>query len=55
MLGALATVTLHGEYGHALLPLAVAALTVGVGWITWCERSQARPSVFGEPDPEPMG
>jgi hypothetical protein len=33
MLGALATVTLHGEYGHAVLPLVVMALTIVVGWI----------------------
>jgi hypothetical protein len=33
MIGALATVTLHGEYGHAVLPLVVATLTIVVGWI----------------------
>jgi hypothetical protein len=42
MLGALATVTLHGEYGHAVPPLVVATLTIVVGWITWRERFQAR-------------
>jgi hypothetical protein len=42
MLGALATVTLHGEYGHALPPLVVATLTIVVGRITWSKRFQAR-------------
>ena len=43
MLGALATVTLHGEYGHALPPLVVATLTIVVGRITWRDRFRARP------------
>lgn len=38
MLGALATVTLHGEYGHAVPPLVAATLTIVVGWITWRKR-----------------
>jgi len=38
MLGALATVTLHGEYGQAVPPLVVATLTIVVGWITWRKR-----------------
>ena len=38
MLGALATVTLHGEYGHAVPPLVVATLTIVVGWIAWRTR-----------------
>jgi hypothetical protein len=42
MLGAFATVTLHGEYGHAVLPLVIATLTIAVGWIAWRERLQAR-------------
>ena len=42
MLGALATVTLHGEYGHAVPPLVVATLMIAVGWISWRERFQAR-------------
>lgn len=42
MLGALATVTLHGEYGHAVPPLVVATLTVVVGWITGRMPLQAR-------------
>ena len=42
MLGALATVTLHGEYGHAAPPLVIATLTVVVGWITWRRPLQAR-------------
>lgn len=35
MLAALATVTLHGEYGHGVLPLIVATLLIVVGWIAW--------------------
>jgi hypothetical protein len=42
MLGALATVTLHGEYGHAAPPVVFATLTLVVGWMTWRERSQAQ-------------
>jgi hypothetical protein len=42
MLGALATVAIHGEYGHAAPPLVVATLTIVVGWITWRRWSQAR-------------
>ncbi|WP_426438092.1 hypothetical protein [Bradyrhizobium genosp. P] len=38
MLAALATVTLHGEYGHGVAPLVVAALSILVGWIAWRER-----------------
>ncbi len=38
MLAALATVTLHGEYGHGVAPLVVAALSILVGWITWRKR-----------------
>ena len=38
MLAALATVTLHGEYGHAVAPLVAAALSILVGWIAWRER-----------------
>ena len=42
MLGALATVTLHGEYGHAVPPLVVTTLTIAVGWITWRAVAVAR-------------
>ena len=42
MLAALATVTLHGEYGHAVAPLIVATLSIVVGWIAWREQ---RPSL----------
>ena len=35
MLAALATVTLHGKYGHAVAPLIAAALSILVGWIAW--------------------
>src|SRR6202171_5178456 len=38
MLTALATVTLHGEYGHGVAPLVVATLSVVVGWVAWGER-----------------
>jgi hypothetical protein len=38
MLAALATVTLHGEYGHSVAPLVVAVLSMLVGWIAWRER-----------------
>ena len=42
MLGALLTVALHGEYGHAVPPVIVATLTIVVGWISWRRRLQAR-------------
>ncbi|UFX46010.1 DoxX family protein [Bradyrhizobium sp. 41S5] len=35
MLAALATVTLHGEYGHGVPPTIVATLSMAVGWIAW--------------------
>jgi hypothetical protein len=35
MLAALATVTLHGEYGHGVPPLIAATLSIVVGWIAW--------------------
>jgi hypothetical protein len=38
MLAALATVTLHGEYGHGAPPLVAATLSIVVGWIAWRER-----------------
>ena len=38
MLAALATVTLHGEYGHGVAPLVVAALSILIGWIAWRKR-----------------
>ena len=38
MLAALATVTLHGEYGHGVPPLIVATLSIVVGWIAWRRR-----------------
>ena len=38
MLAALATVTLHGEYGHGVLPLIVATLSIVVGWIERARR-----------------
>ena len=42
MLAALATVTRHGEYGHAVPPLVAATLTILIGWTTWRYRSQGR-------------
>ena len=38
MLAALATVTLHGEYGHGVAPLVAASLSILVGWIAWRKR-----------------
>ncbi|HZX69207.1 MAG TPA: DoxX family protein [Rhodanobacter sp.] len=35
MLAALATVIIHGEYGHAVPPLVAATWSVAVGWISW--------------------
>ncbi|HEY4147214.1 DoxX family protein [Pinirhizobacter sp.] len=34
MFAALATVIIHGEYGHAVPPLVVATLSIMVGWIS---------------------
>jgi hypothetical protein len=34
MLAALATVIIHGEYGHAVPPLIAATLSLVVGWIS---------------------
>lgn len=41
MLAALATVTVHGEYGHGVAPLVVATLSIVVGWIAWRTRLAA--------------
>ena len=38
MLAALATVTLHGEYGHGVPPLVATTLSIVVGWIAWRQR-----------------
>lgn len=38
MLAALATVTLHGEYGHGAAPFVVAILSIVVGWLAWRKR-----------------
>jgi len=38
MLAALATVIIHGEYGHAVPPLVVATLSLVVAWISWHKR-----------------
>ncbi|MGH6798508.1 MAG: hypothetical protein ACREDI_09035, partial [Roseiarcus sp.] len=42
MLAALATVTLHGEYGHGVAPRVVAALSILVGWSAWRKRPSRR-------------
>lgn len=38
MLAALATVIIHGEYGHAVPPLVVATWSLVVGWMSWRRR-----------------
>jgi hypothetical protein len=38
MLAALATVIIHGEYGHAVPPLVAATLSLVVGWTSWRKR-----------------
>ncbi|MGN6113964.1 MAG: DoxX family protein [Nitrobacter sp.] len=38
MLAALATVTLHDEYGHGVPPLIAATLSIAVGWTAWRKR-----------------
>ncbi|RDS81526.1 DoxX family protein [Dyella psychrodurans] len=38
MFAALATVIIHGEYGHAVPPLVVATLSLVVGWTSWRKR-----------------
>jgi len=43
MLAAFATVTLHGEYGHGVAPIAFAILTLVVGRIAW--RTRFRPGM----------
>lgn len=35
MFAALATVIIHGEYVHAVLPIVVATGSLVVGWISW--------------------
>jgi hypothetical protein len=41
MLAALATVTVHGEYGHGVAPLVVAILSIIIGWMAWRKRLAA--------------
>lgn len=57
MSAALATVTIHGEYGHGIAPLVVAAVSVLVGWIAWRERHSSSKDLYqgalvmaGEPE-----
>ncbi|GLQ97767.1 DoxX family protein [Dyella mobilis] len=38
MLAALATVIVHGEYGHAIPPFVAATLSLVVGWTSWRKR-----------------
>jgi len=38
MFAALATVIIHGEYGHAVPPLVLATWSLVVGWISWRKR-----------------
>ncbi|MEW9623387.1 DoxX family protein [Rhodanobacter geophilus] len=38
MLAAIATVIIHGQYGHAVPPLVVATFSLVVGWISWRKR-----------------
>ncbi|WP_445143485.1 DoxX family protein [Dyella sp. Tek66A03] len=38
MLAAIATVIIHGDYGHAVPPLVVATFSLVVGWISWRKR-----------------
>jgi hypothetical protein len=35
---ALATVIIHGEYGHAVPPLVLATWSLVVGWMSWRKR-----------------
>ena len=41
MLAALATVAVHGEYGHGVAPLVVAILSIAVGRLAWRKRFAA--------------
>jgi len=38
MFAAVATVIIHGEYGHAVPPLIAATLSLLVGWTSWRKR-----------------
>ena len=38
MFAAVATVIIHGEYGHAVPPLVAATWSLVVGWISWRKR-----------------
>ena len=45
MFAALATVIIHGEYGHAAPPLVAVTWSLVVGWISWRKRmALAEPS-----------
>jgi hypothetical protein len=50
MLAALATVTLHGEYGHGAAPLVAATLSILVGWIAWRNGATRRASRSVKPE-----
>jgi hypothetical protein len=55
MSAALATVIIHGEYGHGVPPLVVATLSTVVGWISWRKRGCGRRGVSVRPDPSAIG
>lgn len=40
MFAAIATVMIHGEYRHAVLPLVVAIWSLVIGWISWRTRQR---------------
>jgi hypothetical protein len=44
MVAALATVIIHGEYGHAVPPLVVATWSLVVGWRSW-RKQMASPAM----------
>jgi uncharacterized membrane protein len=50
MLAALATVTLHGEYGHGVAPLVAAGLSILVGCIAWRKRVSGQAMTYSPPD-----
>ncbi|WP_230686125.1 DoxX family protein [Burkholderia gladioli] len=55
MFAALATVIIHGEYGHAVPPLVVATWSLVVGWISWRKRSAQIPGGWRHQGSKPDG
>ncbi|WP_250623003.1 DoxX family protein [Pinirhizobacter soli] len=51
MFAAIATVVIHGEYGHAVPPLVVATLSLVVGWISWPGKIELTAQLSGDPRP----